>query len=257
MYYGGQVIANAQVYFVLWGNSVDPTVKAAMPDFYASIVNSDYMDFLKVYDTTGKTGVDGAHTSNQNIGRGSFLQTIQINPSIVSGKIDDSQIQAELVKQINAGVLPVENANTLYMISFPKGLTITMTDGTTVATSCQQFCAYHEGFQPQGGLPIYYGVIPDLSSLGCAMGCGAGSGLLGRTTVSASHELIEAITDPIPTPGTSPAFPQAWNTTDGQEIGDLCQSFKGTLTGHSATYTIQQEWDNSIGGCSKGNYTAN
>jgi hypothetical protein len=256
LYYGGPVISNPQIYVVFWGPSVSATTKAAMPDFYASMVNSDYMDFLKIYNTSNVTVQGTGHTgTNQSLGRGTFLQAIQINPAKLSGTIDDSEIRVEIQKQIDAHVLPAPTASSLYMFHFPKGLKITMTDGATVATSCQQFCAYHEGFQPSTGAPVYYGVMPDLDSLACSFGCGSG-GSLARVTVSASHELIEAITDPFPTPGSHPGFPQAWNTADGQEVGDLCQSNTGSLKGHAANYTIQQEWSSALGGCTTGNYIA-
>lgn len=256
LYFGGPVISHAQVYVVLWGDKVSPVTSAAMPDFYASVLQSNHMDFLKTYNTTSITAQDGTHSgTNQQVGRGNFLQTIQISPAKTSGVIDDVEIQAELEKQIAAGKIPAQTADSLYMIHFPKGLKITMHDGATVATSCQQFCAFHNGFQPKTGSAIYYGVIPDLDSLACSFGCGSG-GALARITIASSHELIEAITDPIPTPGSHPAFPQAWNTIDGQEVGDLCQSNKGTLAGKGATYTIQQEWDNAIGGCTKGTYSS-
>ena len=256
VYFGGPVIANAQIYSVYWGGNVSQTTTAAMPDFYASLLNSDYMDFLKVYNTSNVAVQGGGHSaSNQSFGRGSFLSSVQIAPAKLSGTIDDTEIQAELEKQIAAGVIPNQTANTLYMIHFPKGLKITMHDGNTVATSCQQFCAYHNGFQPHAGSAIYYGVIPDLDSFSCMLGCGSG-GSLGRITISASHEVMEAVSDPFPTAGSNPSFPVAWNTTDGQEIGDLCQSNTGSLKGHAATYTIQQEWNNATGSCTTGNYTA-
>ena len=256
LYYGGPVISHAQVYAVFWGDKVTATTKSAMPDFYSSVLNSNYMDWLKIYNTTGITSADGHAGTNQQIGRGSFIQAIQITPAVTTGTIDDKDIQAELEKQIAAKVLPAPTADSLYMIHFPKGLKITMHDGSTVATSCQQFCAYHEGFKAKDGSSVYYGVMPDLDSMACSLGCGSG-GSLARITVSASHELIEAVTDPFPTPGTKPGFPQAWNTTGGEEVGDLCQSNTATLKGKATSYTIQQEWDNSTNACTTGSYSSN
>ena len=69
-----------------------------------------------------------------------------------------------------------------------------------------------------------------------------------------SHELIEAITDPFPTPGATPAYPQAWNTTDGNEIGDLCAGNDTQLSTAAGNFVLQQEFDNSINGCAKGPY---
>jgi len=253
VYYGGPVISHAQVYMILWGNAVAATTKASMPDFYASVLNSNYMDWLKIYQTTQITAQNGHAGTNQEIGRGNFIQTVQINPSILTGTIDDTQIRAELDKNITAGLLPKPNADTLFMIHFPPKLKITFENAGQTATSCQQFCAYHMSFESKTNGMVYYGVMPDLDSMACSFGCGSG-GSLARQTVCASHELTEAVTDAIPTPGNSPDFPQAWNTTDGNEVGDLCQSTSGNLTGHAATYKVQQEWDNSANGCTTGNY---
>ena len=252
-YYGGPVISHAQVFLILWGNGVIETTKKSMPDFYASVLNSSYMDWLKIYNTTNITAHNGHSGTNQEIGRGSFIQTIQINPSITTGTVDDVQIRDELEKNMEAGTMPKPSADSLFMIHFPANLKITFKDAGTTATSCQQFCAYHMGFVSKKFGNIYYGVIPNLDSFACSMGCGSGGSLV-RQTVSSSHELIEAITDPIPTPGSSPDFPQAWNTSDGMEVGDLCQSNTGALKGKAANYKLQQEWDEVAGACTTGNY---
>jgi hypothetical protein len=75
-------------------------------------------------------------------------------------------------------------------------------------------------------------------------------------TIVSSHEFSEALSDNNPTPGSNPDFPQAWNNATGFEIGDLCQGRNGTLTTSRKTYTVQQEYLNSIAGCSTGNYTS-
>ena len=253
VYFGGPVIGHAQVFMILWGNGVVESTKKSLPDFYSSVLGSTYMDWLKMYNTTNITSQDGRVGTNQQIGRGTFMQTIQINPSIVTGSVDDEQIRTELEKNINAGVLPKPTADTLFMIHFPANLKITFKADGTVATSCQHFCAYHNGFESKKNGNIYYGVIPNLDSMACSFGCGSG-GSLARQTVCASHELIEAVTDAFPTPGSQPAFPQAWNTPDGSEVGDLCQSTTGTLTGKAGSYKVQQEWDNSANSCTTGNY---
>ena len=253
VYYGGPVIAHPQVFLILWGDKVIDGTKKSMPDFYSSVLNSSYMDWLKIYNTTNITAQDGRTGTNQEIGRGSFMQTVQIKPSILTGTVDDEQIRTELEKNIDAGILPKPTADTLFMIHFPADLKITFSADGVLATSCQQFCAYHNGFESKKNGNIYYGVMPNLDSIACSFGCGSG-GSLARQTVCASHELIEAITDAFPTPGSKPVFPQAWNTTDGSEVGDLCQSTSGTLKGKGGSYKVQQEWDNSKGACTTGNY---
>ena len=254
-YYGGPVIGHAKVSTVFWGANINAKVKAAMPAFYAGVVNSTYMDWLNQYDTN-RNAVDGRAGTNQTIGRGTYNGTFTIKPTQGSATVvTDEQIQAELEAQINAGVLPAPTMDSLYMIHFPSGMKITMSDGSGgTATSCQQFCAYHFGFKAKSGANVYYGVMPDLSSVSCSMGCGMGASLIDRTTISASHELIEAVTDAFPTPGSNPGYPQAWNTTDGMEIGDVCQGGNGKLQVGSQTFTVQQEFDNVKGACTTGDY---
>ncbi len=253
-YYGGPVIGHAKVVTVFWGASINAKIKTAMPAFYAGVVNSSYLDWLSQYNTN-VNAMDGRMGTNQSIGRGSYGGTVTIQPSApTSGSVSDDQIQAELERQVQMGVLPAPTDDTLYMMHFPAGLKITMPDGNGgTATSCQQFCAFHFGFKSKTGANIYYGVMPDLSSVACSMGCGMGS-LLDRTTISASHELIEAITDAYPTPGSTPGFPQAWNTSDGMEIGDVCQGKNGNLQVGQKTFVVQQEFDNAKGACTTGDY---
>ncbi len=248
-YYGGPVIPNVLIHAVYWGNAIPSNIKDNAPDFYATITQSSFMDIGKEYSTAGIVSTGGQST-NQVIGRGSFGKTVEITPSVTNKSvIDDSDIQAEIEKQINSGALPAPTDNTLYMISFPKGLDITIDDGKGgKATSCQQFCAYHMGFTTKSGKNVFYGVMPDMSSFACAFGCGSGSAF-DRFSVAGSHEIMEAVTDGFPTPGDKPSYPQAWNTDDGQEVGDLCQSNTATLTGGKVEYQIQQIWSNRTNAC--------
>jgi hypothetical protein len=255
-YYGGPVIGHARVMTVFWGSKVNASIQSAMPVFYQGVVNSTYLDWLNQYDTN-VNAVDGRAGTNQTVGRGSYGGTFTIRPSHgTAALVTDDQIQAELEDQIVAGNLPAATADTLYMIHFPAGLKITMSDGNGgTAASCQQYCAYHFGFASSKlKANVYYGVMPDLSSFACSMGCGMGLGLVDRTTVSSSHELIEAITDAFPTPGNTPGYPQAWNTVDGSEIGDVCQGSNGKLQIGAKVFTVQQEFDNLKGSCTTGDY---
>jgi hypothetical protein len=242
-YYGGPVISNAKVYAVFWGPDVDSETQAKIGPFFSNILDSTYMDWLAEYDTN-VTAVDGRAGTGQTIGRGSYIGGATITPKNASSSLSDADIQAELDAQIAAGKLPKSDANTLYMVYFPSGVSISL-DGQG---SCSTFCAYHEGFKsPRDGAPIYYGVMPT-----CGFGCG--SGFDGLTVVT-SHETFEAITDPFPTPGTSPAYPQAWNDSQGNEIGDLCTDGSSTVTGADLTSAVQWEWSNVQGACNQGPWT--
>jgi hypothetical protein len=241
LYYGGPVISTTKVVVVLWGPKVPKGTTSIVKPFFKALTNSTFVDQLAQYSTVGIVGVNGDPGTNQTIARGSFGGKFVITPANKSNNLTDADVQTELEGQITAHSLPKANLNTLYMIYFPAGITITL-DGLT---SCASFGAYHEAVSsnvtPKN---IFYGVMPD---------CGYNPAEM--TSVS-SHEFAEATTDAIPTPGSNPAFPQAWNTYNGYEIGDLCESYQGKLTAGSQTFTVQQVFLNTTHACSTGNYTS-
>jgi hypothetical protein len=250
-YYGGPVISHAKIYAVYWGSNVEPSVRNGAGAFYKSLVTSDHMDWLNEY-ATNINAVDGRKGTGQSIGRGSYGGEYVITPINTKTSLDDQEIRKEIEAQVAAHALPVPDADSLYMIHFPAGVSITI-EGSA---SCAQFCAYHEGFQSAQYGSVFYGVIPDLGSGACSFGCGMGASQFESTTVAASHEVTEAVTDAFPTAGSNPSYPQAWNTSDGNEIGDLCASTSATLNSSSGRYSIQGEYDNSTSSCKTGSYTA-
>jgi hypothetical protein len=239
-YFGGTVFSSVEVVSVMWGPNVNQTTVADIPDFSAAIVNSTFIDQLAEYSTVGLTGVTGHKGSNQTISRGTYYGQVQITPRNKSLNLLDIDIHRELRHQIAIGALPPQGPNMLYMIYFPANVSINL-DGLI---SCQQFGAYHFATRTHERPDnIFYSVEPE---------CGWGFGYL---TFAASHEFAEAVTDNIPTPGTNPAYPQAWNTYDGYEIGDLCGN-TGTLTDSTTSYEVTQVYLNSLSNCSSGNYTS-
>ena len=152
--------------------------------FYQQVLNSAYVDWLTEYNTNFSGG------TNQIIGRGAFVIQVAITPSTTAIPLDDSAIQTELVKQINAGHLPAPtsdaagNNNTYYAIFFPHGQRVTQ--GGTGSCVAGGFCAYHGTIAAGGSVgEIYYGVHPDMQAgSGCDTGCGGSEPLrqpdLGR-----------------------------------------------------------------------------
>ena len=251
VYYGGPVISNVKIYTVIWGGGVNSEVQSKMNDFYGSYARSTQMDWANQYQTK-INAVDGRRGTNQEIGRGSAGGTFQITPIHSGSTIDDRDVQAEIEAQVANHKLPAPDANTLYMIHFGPGITITV-EGMR---SCQSFCAYHSGFQSAKLGSTFYGVMPDLYSGACSFGCGFSSNSFESTTVVSSHEVMEAVTDPFPTPGSTPAFPQAWNTTSGDEIADLCTAGAGTLQTANGSYAVSKQWDNASTSCVGGPYVS-
>jgi hypothetical protein len=224
-YYGGPIIPSVKVYTVFWNSKVPN--QSELNAFYTDVTNSAYFDWLTEYDT-----------SSQSIGRGSFGGSVVDTGAPSGSTIDDSDVQAEVARLIDAGKLPKNDGNNLYMVHFPAGVTITSGSDT----SCNQFCAYHGTFT-HGGSDAFYGVIPDLSG-GCSTGCGSSTKLDNTTSVS-SHEMIEAVTDPAIGLATAIGKPIAWYDSSNGEIGDICNAEQGTIDG----YTVQKEWSNANGAC--------
>lgn len=237
-YYGGKVIGKAKVVQVIYGtgtymSGITGTGSGTLAGFYEAALTSSYMNILTQYNTSGTS-----------IGKGSFASTVTITPSSSRNKstITDANVQAEIAAQISAGKLPAPDANTIYMVNFPKGKKITMGGSSSCAGG--GFCAYHNTFK-SGSSEIFYGVLPDMEAgSGCDSGCGSGSAFGNQTSV-ASHELIETITDPEIGLATDIAAPIAWYNETYGEIGDICNGEEGSITG----YTVQKEWSNSSGSC--------
>lgn len=248
VYYGGPVIAKPKVVAVMWGTQVNSTTVKDIGGFYTAMLNSTYMDWLTEYNTN-ITSIDGRAGTNQTLGRGSFLGSVTIAPAKMGNRIQDADIQTELEHQIELHVLPAPDEDTLYIVYFPPGVSLTIDN----MASCSSFCAYHEGFKSATKGNIFYGAMPDIGG-SCAFSCGGTFDDLSRIS---SHEMVEAITDAFPTAGSSPAYPQAWNATDGNEIGDLCSGTSTEVRGPSRTYSVQQEFANSLGDCAPGPYQSN
>ena len=225
LYYGGPVMPNVKVVTIFWGANVNN--QAALNRFYSTITNSPYIDWLRQYSTR-----------TQAIGRGRLSASYVDRNHPPGASITNQQIQAELNRLIAARAVPANDGNTLYMVHFPAGISISM--GTS--RSCVQFCAYHSTFQ-RAGSNVYYGVMPDLSGA-CARGCGPNT-YFNNTTSTSSHELIESITDPAVGLATRLGPPLAWYDSRYGEIADICNQNQTVVAG----FTVQRGWSNAGNFC--------
>jgi Bacterial Ig domain len=248
-YLGGRQLSNVKVYAVYWNTGVPADLQSGLGAFYKGVTDSPYLDWLYEYGTSTSAGIA------QYPGRGVFAGAYTITPAGNTSKaLNDSDFGAELDRQIGAGNLPPPDANTLYMLHFPPGYSITDASGYQ---SCVDYCAYHSTWS-HGGSPASYGVIPDQTTAlsatsSCASGCGKNATVLQNTTETAAHELMEAITDAdVGLAVGSGCPPQlAWydvgsasdcGKTSQGETGDMCNGDSDTITSDydGATYTVQQ-----------------
>ncbi len=219
IYNGGPLIKNVKVYTIFWGTNWSSvaafvSLKNDINNFFTAILASPLIDQLSEYSVTG-----------QAIGHGSLIGTKIISAAAPTKSISDSKIQSTLTGWLNAGTLPAWNGNTLYFIYLDKGVKVTMGG----SASCTSFCGYHNAISNKN----YYAVMP---FPGCA-GCLGGQTVLDALTGTSSHELCEAITDPVP--------PTGWYDNANGEIGDICAWKFKTVAGRN----VQLEWSNKAKKC--------
>jgi len=187
---------------------------AHVNNFFDFVLTSKLIDQLAEYSVPG-----------QSIGHGSRIGTLNFTGSEPGKSVTDSKIQKMLQSEIAAGTFPAKTPDSLYFLFLPPGTQASQGG----SKSCQSFCGYHEATSDN----IFYAVMP---YPGCA-GCEGGMAIPEALTSTSSHELCEAITDPIPGTG--------WYDDANGEIGDICAWKTKTL----GDFTVQLEWSNSANSC--------
>jgi hypothetical protein len=216
-YRGGPLIASVEVFVIFWGDSwmsePQATLMGRVNDFFDYVVTSPLLDQLAEYGVQDYPIVHGR--------RAGAIALTTAPPATVS----DDAVRALLKDQIASNPALVRpSPNTLYFVFLPPGVTSDLGG----SSSCVNFCGYHDN-----DAGTYYAVMPFPDCDGCL---GSLTQLDALTTTS-SHELCEAVTDPIPGEG--------WYDDSNGEIGDICAWQTKTLGG----YTVQLEWSNSSERC--------
>src|SRR5258706_1643739 len=216
-YRGGPLLQATRVFVFFWGTAWEGPQAALVQQinqFFDFILTSPLPDQLGESSVTGKP-----------IGHGSRTGSVILSTD-PPANIADSDVQALIQQEIaNDSVVPQPTANTLYFVYLPPGVTISLDGGT----SCGNFCGYHNAVNGR----IFYAVMPYPDCSGCTGALSATDAL----TSTGSHELCEAITDPIPG--------QGWYDDQNGEIGDIC----AWKTKNLGTFTVQLEWSNNAGQC--------
>jgi hypothetical protein len=218
-YRGGPLLSGVKVFTFFWGQAWQTASNSGLADqlnqFFKFVVSSRLIDQLAEYSVPGQT-----------IGHGSFAGTATITQSTPSHSVTDAAVQTMLQQEIKSNpVVAKPDANMLYFVYLPPGTAVVQGG----SRSCQAFCGYHDTF----GSGIYYAVMPFPNCAGCL----GGMTDIDALTSTSSHELCEAITDPIPG--------QGWYDDTHGEIGDIC----AWQTKKLGNYTVQIEWSNKSTSC--------
>jgi hypothetical protein len=217
-YRDGPLLTAVQVFTLFWGDGwqVQPLgeVMQQVIQFFDYIVTSALLDQLAEYSVAGNA-----------IGHGANLGATPVAATL-GQSVDDSAIQQLIQQEISKNsAVPQPTPNSLYFVFLPPGVSVSL-DGSS---SCTTFCGYHNDINGQ----IFYAVMPYPDCTGCS---GALT-VLDAITSTTSHELCEAITDPIPGRG--------WYDDSNGEIGDIC----AWQTKKLGAYSVQLEWSNKAGRC--------
>jgi hypothetical protein len=218
-YRNGPLLTSVEVFTIFWGTAwqlhANAPLLAQVNQFFDFILTSPLLDQMAEYSVPGKT-----------IGHGKHTGTLTITTPALRHSVTDSAIQHMLQSLIASNPqVPRPSPNVLYFVYLPPGVKVIQGG----SASCTSFCGYHNDIAGQ----IFYAAMP---YPGCT-GCTGGLAPFDALTSTSSHELCEAITDPIPG--------QGWYDDQNGEIGDIC-AWKTKKLGN---YVVQLEWSNHANQC--------
>ena len=218
-YRNGPLISAVEVFTIFWGREWKTAPQSALigqlNGFFDFVLGSPLMDQLTEYNVP-----------KYPIKHGRRIGTATITTPAPGTSVTDGAIQAMLREQTTKGKpIPKPTANTLYFIFVPPGVRVVLGG----SASCQAFCGYHNAISGKS----FYAVMPYPGCSGCI---GSLTAFDALTSIS-SHELCEAITDPVPG--------QGWYDDLNGEIGDIC----AWQTKKIGNYTVQLEWSNKARRC--------
>ncbi len=174
-------------------------------------------------------------TSQYGIGAATALPPVRLaSPAPATTTVDD--IAAWLAASIDAQppTLPAFDGNTVYVLFYPSTTSIT-SDGYA---TCTDFLGGHNQGTLADGRPFPFII---------AARCPGASDLASLTRI-ASHELVEASTDPYP--GTAPGYVGidaahfAFNVAFLSEAADLCDDYPPFVP-PDLPYSVQRTWSNA------------
>jgi hypothetical protein len=165
-----------------------------------------------------------------------------------------STFQQWLASAVSSGQLPPPGpgaiSNTLYVVYLPQTTTITL-DGVA-SCSATGFGGYHNIWQASGSQLVPYAVIDECAPLSPQFPNVPADTVLQDATINASHEILEAASDPNPPTGYAldGTNPDNWgwlDVTGGGEAGDMCEDLLGLNQDQTSdgSFTVQRIWSSS------------
>ena len=183
-------------------------------------------------------------TAEYGVGPLSATAPVHLTEAAPTSPITDAQVQGFLTAKIaGGGGFPQPDGNTMYAVFYPQGSDVT--DGA--GHLCNDYQGYHADYalaaSPTGSVSyIVVGRCPPPVK---------GLAEIDEVTAEASHELIEAATDPLPKAKAAyidvDEVGQIWAMVGGgAEIGDLCAPFPNAFYRPSGVSNlVARVWSNT------------
>jgi hypothetical protein len=226
-YHGGALLPHVEVQGLYLGsdwyyNSTYYNQTGQFEDFNRFLPQSSYMDLLTQL--------------GYSVGRGSTSSgTIDVLALNKSYYLTDSSIRNEIQRFINTGYLQQPDANRLYVVYVEPGVAI-LNDHDNNTTSISNFAGYHAAFAGRTasgyGADIHYAVIAYAGGNNTIF---PGLTPFGSMTLTASHEIAEAATDP----NVNYRALGWYDDYNGGEIGDI-NRYEALLNGYVVQSVINK-----------------
>lgn len=249
-YFGGALLAAPTIVTVTFAG--DPFAKE-LQDFAAKLGKSAWWDAMREGYCELPDGVTCV-----GLAQDATIVEFPFAPAAAYTDSTDgspSSIQGFIKAQVASGLLPPPIKDILYVIYFPQKTKITLASGggTAVDKSCKDFGAYHN-HMVLNGQDTAYAIVPE-----CAPSPFGDMDKLQTATVSSSHEIAEAVTDPFSKIGKNNTYIGGYRMlgmskadfpwVKAQRAGenaDMCQDilYVGRDQVLSDGYTVQRVWSN-------------
>jgi hypothetical protein len=218
---GGPVLPAPIVQPIFFGSAADtPTTQPYVEAFLAQLEPSLY------WQTVGE---------EYGVGKMTVMPSIVSTDAVPTSDADLATYLSTQLDGTHAGWPMADVTSTIYMVQLPQG--------QAFSGACTSFAGYHSEAADSSATGFSYAVIAN---------CGASGGsasALDEVTVTISHELIEASTDPKVV--TNPAWEStdsdqlAWSREAGAEVGDMCEwTPSAQQPDVDGAYMVQRIWSN-------------
>ena len=216
----GDVLATPKIVPIFFTG--DDAMKATIESFVGQLAGSAY------WTTT---------TSEYGVGSLTVLPTIL---SSDAPPTSDTALDTWLKGHFNGmnGWPAAPDPQAIYSVFLPAGTKFT----TQFGNACEAFGAYHDEATTATSQSVVYALMPRCDG-------GSAQGTQDELTLSASHEWIEAATDPrvetTPAYGNMDSDHYIWAYVPGAEAGDLCEYVDAANNYKVGDYIVQRTWSNA------------